>query len=102
MGPPDTIDGPGERRLNRQPNFRTDIEGGLMVRQSRQSRRIVPGGDRGHGIAGWMACNHPEALPGLHINMVNLHTEGVTPATAGKRNFIAGRDFAPTVSGAQP
>ena len=64
----------------------------LMVQLFGQSRYIVQGGDWGHGIAGWMAYTFPDALLGIHINMVNLLAEDITPTTIEERNFVAKRD----------
>ncbi|MFM0736405.1 epoxide hydrolase [Paraburkholderia xenovorans] len=64
----------------------------LMVRLFGQSRYIVQGGDWGHGIAGWMAHDRPDALFGIHINMVNLVAEDATPTTAEEKAYVARRD----------
>ena len=55
-------------------------------------RCIVQGGDWGHGIAGWMAYDHPEALLGIHINMVNLLAADASPVTDEERAFVERRD----------
>jgi pimeloyl-ACP methyl ester carboxylesterase len=63
----------------------------LMVQLFGKTRYIVQGGDWGHGIAGWMAFNQPDVLLGIHINMVNLLTEDVTPATPEEKDLICRR-----------
>ena len=65
---------------------------GLMTRLFGQSRYIIQGGDWGHGIAGWAAYDRPDALLGIHINMVNLNAKDVAPATPEEREFVAKRD----------
>lgn len=65
---------------------------GLMVRLFGPSRYIVQGGDWGHGIAGWAAHDRPDALLGIHINMVNLNAEDVAPATPQEKDFVTKRD----------
>ncbi|ASL45851.1 Soluble epoxide hydrolase [Burkholderia sp. AD24] len=74
------------------PRRAAELMHGLMVQLFGRSRYIVQGGDWGHGIAGWMAYNQPEALLGLHINMVNLLAEDATPTSADERTFVARRD----------
>ncbi len=64
----------------------------LMVRLFGQARYIIQGGDWGHGIAAWAAHDHPEALLGIHINMVNLHAEDAAPTTPEERDFLSRRD----------
>jgi pimeloyl-ACP methyl ester carboxylesterase len=68
---------------------------GLMQRLMDQlfgrTRFIVQGGDWGHGIAGWMAFSQPDALLGIHINMVNLLAEDSGPTTPEEQDLIARR-----------
>jgi len=65
---------------------------GLMARLFGQARYIIQGGDWGHGIAAWTAHDQPEALLGIHINMVNLNAEDAAPTTPQERDFVAKRD----------
>lgn len=65
---------------------------GLMARLFDQARYIVQGGDWGSGVAGWLAHDHPEALFGIHLNMANLATQGITATTAEEQDFVARRD----------
>ena len=65
---------------------------GLMTRLFGQTRYIIQGGDWGHGIAGWAAYDRPDALLGIHINMVNLNAKDVAPTTTEEREFVAKRD----------
>jgi len=65
---------------------------GLMARLFGQARYIIQGGDWGHGIAAWAAHDRPEALWGIHLNMVNLHAEDAVPTTPQEKDFVAKRD----------
>ena len=63
----------------------------LMAQLFGSTRFVVQGGDWGHGIAGWMAHDRPDALLGLHMNMVELMSADV--ATAGEETaFMARRN----------
>ncbi|SHG11577.1 Pimeloyl-ACP methyl ester carboxylesterase [Kaistia soli DSM 19436] len=64
----------------------------LMLRLFGEARYIIQGGDWGHGIAAWTAHDYPEALFGIHMNMVNLHAEDAAPTTPPERDFVARRD----------
>ncbi len=65
---------------------------GLMTRLFGQSRYIIQGGDWGHGIAAWTAHDFPDALHGIHMNMVNLNAEDAAPTTVQEKDFVAKRD----------
>ena len=65
---------------------------GVMTRLFGQTRYIIQGGDWGHGIAGWAAHDQPQALLGIHMNMVNLQAEDAAPTTPEERDFVARRD----------
>ena len=73
------------------PRRAAELMHGLMVQLFGQSRYIVQGGDWGHGIAGWMAFNQPDALLGIHINMVNLLTEDAIPTTLEEKDLLSRR-----------
>lgn len=73
------------------PRRAAELMHGLMVQLFGQSRYIVQGGDWGHGIAGWMAFNQPDALLGIHINMVDLLTKDATPTTLEEKDLLSRR-----------
>ena len=73
------------------PRRAADLMHGLMAQLFGQRRYIVQGGDWGSGIAGWMAHSHPDALLGIHVNMVNLMAEDATPTTDEEKDFLAKR-----------
>jgi len=64
----------------------------LMTQLFGQARYLIQGGDWGHGIAAWAAHDRPDALFGIHLNMVNLHAEDAVPTTPQERDFVAKRD----------
>ena len=64
----------------------------LMVRLFGPTRYVVQGGDWGAASqAGWRTMQ-PDALLGIHINMVNLLAEDIAPTTAEEKDFVAKRD----------
>lgn len=65
----------------------------LMIRLFGDQRYIIQGGDWGHGIAVWTAHDQPDALLGIHMNMVSVFAEDVVPTTAEEREFVVKRDF---------
>lgn len=65
---------------------------GLMVRLFARSRYIIQGGDWGHGIAAWAAHDRPDAVLGIHMNMVNLNAEDAVATTPQEKDFVATRD----------
>ena len=73
------------------PRRAAELMHGLMVQLFGQSRYIVQGGDWDSSIASWMAYNEPDALLGLHINMVNILAEDATPTTPEEKAFISRR-----------
>ena len=73
------------------PRRAAELMHGLMSRLFGRARFVVQGGDWGHGIAGWMAHQRPDALLGLHINMVELLAEDLAPTTDEEREFLAER-----------
>jgi pimeloyl-ACP methyl ester carboxylesterase len=73
------------------PKRAADLMHGLMAQLFGESRYIVQGGDWGHGIAGWMAFSYPEALLGIHINMVNLVAEDAAPTTGEEKDLMSRR-----------
>ena len=64
---------------------------GLMVQLFGDTRYVVQGGDWGSAIAGWMAYKQPEALLGIHINMVNVVAKDAEPTTPEEKDVISRR-----------
>ncbi|TCQ01019.1 pimeloyl-ACP methyl ester carboxylesterase [Sphingomonas sp. PP-F2F-A104-K0414] len=77
------------------PKRTADLMHGLMTELFGTRRYLVQGGDWGAAIAGWMAHQYPEAIAGLHLNMVLLQAEDAAPkkpdelAWAAKRADLA-------------
>ncbi|TXC69581.1 alpha/beta fold hydrolase [Sphingomonas ginsenosidivorax] len=63
----------------------------LMVDLFGQRRYLVQGGDWGAAIGGWMAHDHPEAIAGLHLNMVILQAEDAVPKKPDELAWAARR-----------
>lgn len=62
----------------------------LMARLSGPARFIVQGGDWGANIACWMAHDRPDALLGIHVNMLGLFAADAE-APAADRALMARR-----------
>ena len=60
----------------------------LMVQLFGSTRFLVQGGDWGATIAIWIAHQYPEALLGLHINMVSVAAADVSPTTAEEKDWF--------------
>jgi pimeloyl-ACP methyl ester carboxylesterase len=73
------------------PRRAADLLHGLMTQLFGTTRYIIQGGDWGHSIAGWTAYSHPDALLGIHINMVNLMAEDVIPTTPEETDWLSRR-----------
>lgn len=77
------------------PKQTAELMHGLMVELFGTRRYLVQGGDWGAAIGGWMAHAHPDAIAGLHLNMVLLQAKDVAPkkpdevAWAAKRAELA-------------
>ncbi|RZL85802.1 MAG: alpha/beta fold hydrolase [Sphingomonas sp.] len=77
------------------PKQTAELMHGLMVELFGTRRYLVQGGDWGAAIGGWMAHAHPDAIAGLHLNMVLLQAEDAVPkkpdeiAWAAKRSKLA-------------
>ena len=77
------------------PRQTAELMHGLMVELFGTRRYLVQGGDWGAAIGGWMAHAHPDAIAGLHLNMVLLQTKDAVPkkpdevAWAAKRAKLA-------------
>lgn len=74
------------------PRRAAALMNGLMGELYGAERFIVQGGDWGNAIAAWMAHDRPDALLGIHLNMVNLHAEDVAPTSDAEKAFVAKRD----------
>jgi len=61
------------------PRRTGDLMHGLMVELFGPRRYLVQGGDWGAAIGGWIAHDHPDAVAGLHLNMVLLQAEDAAP-----------------------
>lgn len=61
------------------PRETADLMHDLMVELFGTTRYLVQGGDWGAAIGGWIAHQHPEAVAGLHLNMVLLQAEDAVP-----------------------
>src|SRR5260221_13038935 len=64
---------------------------GLMLQLFGGARYIVQGGHWGSAIASWMAYRQPEALLGLHINMVNIVADDAVPTTPEEKDLFRRR-----------
>ncbi|MCA1455893.1 alpha/beta fold hydrolase [Bradyrhizobium sp. BRP22] len=74
------------------PRRAAALMNGLMGELYGAERFIVQGGDWGNAIAAWMAHDRPDALLGIHLNMVNLHAEDAAPTSDAEKAFVAKRD----------
>ncbi len=74
------------------PRRAAALMNGLMGELYGAGRLIVQGGDWGNAIAAWMAHDWPDALLGIHLNMVNLHAEDAVPTSEAEQAFVAKRD----------
>ncbi len=54
-------------------------------------RYLVQGGDWGASIGAWLAHGHPDAVAGLHLNMVIVHAADAVPATPAETAWAAAR-----------
>jgi pimeloyl-ACP methyl ester carboxylesterase len=66
---------------------------GLMVRLFGGTRYVVQGGDWGASIAAWMAYQQPQALLGIHLNMVSMLAADVAPTTPAEKALTTRRDI---------
>ena len=73
------------------PRRAAELMHGLMARLFGPSRYVVQGGDWGAHIASWMAYQQPEALLGIHINMVGIFAEDAAPTTPEEKDLIVRR-----------
>ncbi|MHC2365159.1 epoxide hydrolase family protein [Rhizobium leguminosarum] len=61
----------------------------LMVELFSEARYLVQGGDWGSEIATRMAYSHPQALLGIHLNMVPVAAADVRPTTTEEEEWQA-------------
>jgi len=64
----------------------------LMARLFGDSRYIVQGGDWGANIASWMAYLFPNALLGIHVNMVSIYAADTKPTTPEEIDLFSRRE----------
>lgn len=68
---------------------------GLMRRLMRDllgyDRHLVQGGDWGAAIGAWMAHDEPDAVAGLHLNMVPIQAEDALPKSKAELQWAATR-----------
>jgi len=63
----------------------------LMTKMFGDRKYIVQGGDWGAAIASWMAYSQPDALLGLHLNMVSVLAKDVEPTTPEEKDLFKRR-----------
>jgi pimeloyl-ACP methyl ester carboxylesterase len=61
----------------------------LMVELFGEARYFVQGGDWGSGIATHMAYRNPDAVLGIHLNMVAIKAADVQPTTTEEEDWLA-------------
>lgn len=59
----------------------------LMAELFGGARYLVQGGDWGAHIGCWMAQQHPDALVGLHVNMLEVVAEDTLPSTGAEKDW---------------
>lgn len=63
----------------------------LMAETLGHPRYLVQGGDWGSAIGAWMAYDRPEAVAGLHVNMVLIQAKDAAPSSKEELAWAAGR-----------
>jgi len=74
------------------PRRAGEIMHALMRQLFGDARYIVQGGDWGAHIGSWMAHMFPDALLGLHSNMVSIFAEDAKPSTEKDKDLLSRRD----------
>ena len=74
------------------PRRAAELMHALMEQLFGAKRYVVQGGDWGAHIASWMAYTRPDALLGLHINMMSIFPDGVVPTTPEEKDLLSRRD----------
>lgn len=73
------------------PRHACGLMHGLMKELFGETRFVVQGGDWGAHIAGWMAYTYPEALSGVHLNMVSALAKDARPETQEEQDLLSRR-----------
>ncbi|WP_294393847.1 epoxide hydrolase family protein [uncultured Sphingomonas sp.] len=73
------------------PKRTADLMHHLMTDLFGEERYLVQGGDWGAAIGAWMAHMHPDAVAGLHLNMVLVQAEDAVPKKAEELAWAARR-----------
>ncbi|TCP31397.1 epoxide hydrolase family protein [Sphingomonas sp. BK235] len=73
------------------PRRAAAIVHGLMRQLFGSARYVIQGGDWGHAIAAWAAHDRPEAVLGIHINMMTVRAEDAVPTSDEEKSFAAKR-----------
>lgn len=63
----------------------------LMVSLFGDARYFIQGGDWGASVSCWMAYQQPDAVRGIHINMVNVTATGAEPTTPEELDWFSRR-----------
>ncbi len=63
----------------------------LMQGLFNKTQYILQGGDWGAHIGSWMACLQPDALLGVHLNMVGIYAEDAVPSTPEEKKLFERR-----------
>ena len=74
------------------PRRAGEIMHALMGRLFGDTRYIVQSGDWGAHIGSWMAHMFPDALLGLHSNMVSIFAKDATPSSEEDRDLLSRRE----------
>lgn len=73
------------------PRATTELMHRLMTRALGYGRYLVQGGDWGAAIGAWMAHEHPDAVAGLHLNMVLIQAKDAMPTSKAELEWAATR-----------
>jgi pimeloyl-ACP methyl ester carboxylesterase len=73
------------------PRRAAELMHALMTMLFSETRYIVQGGDWGAHIASWMAYTRPEAMLGVHLNMVSIYAEDAVPTSPEERDLFSRR-----------
>ena len=73
------------------PKRTAELMHGLIVDLFGAGRYLVQGGDWGAAIGAWMAHGHPDAVAGLHLNMVLIQAADALPTKPAELAWAAKR-----------
>lgn len=73
------------------PRATAELMHRLMTDALGYQRYLVQGGDWGAGIGAWMAHEHPDAVAGLHLNMVLIQAKDAVPTSKAELEWAATR-----------